>query len=1572
MNQSTQDKSIRFFKYLLELNNLVGKVDRDYTVYENTWDERSLAPLEDVSVFRENDNEETFLEVRKPSITEKDTAPPAPPEELEKWLKGSFHNELQSPEVYAERNIRDEAGNIITIAFHDNEERVENFHAWKKAWRYWSDELKMKKKTMDLYNYFFQLVSRFEQEGDRLEFIFGRGILVWRHPDPKIGIIRHPLITSKLELELFPREGIITAKKIDENIKVERDMLSGVDLPNKARIDELINEMNQLAIDDEFDDVYEKFISLIHPDGKLIQGQETLSASKTPVIYDQNLFALRSKKVRILRQDLEQIVKGLENEELELTEAVTSIFEINESQESVNQKNNEVSPLPKNHLYFPLAANEQQKEIVERIDKNYGVTVQGPPGTGKTHTIANLVSHFLAQGKKILITSQKENALKVLKDKIPEAIRDLCVPVLGGGRESMDEIEGSIRVLSEKLGELDSERLQKMIDRNLDALDKSKREEAKLLNELKVYTKKEGSPLIHNGEKLYKYEVAKELVTTDVDYTWIKDDVPMDTPFPLEKAEWIELLHLRSRLIKEDLVLESRRLPQLEKEILNLQDFEQLMEEGDDLSGYERVGETIFEKYHLKKNKETIAAIRQSIQDILSYEDMINRESSNRIMEDLKAGDIRKVRWENLYHEQNEAVQKLFVRHHELITHDVNLPDKNLLAQKKAINLAMEHLKSGKKPNWMFFLLKGKQAKYLFEDAVLNGKAAGNLDDLQVLQNFVEFQDEKKEITRIINGNMAEINGKLIDSESPRFPYEAEEILKDVNTVITYEKDIQKLYEKFPGEKGNESNFYDFDELKRIDQDLMNAESYISLNQWKVKKDEEIEKIKGLTENSNVHPIIHQFLVAMKNKDKHAWKSLIGKLIELRGRQELVDAFYQKLDRFVEDFYATKEYITSTVGDAWEHGEDFSKPLELRKLQTWLDETADVSVSRLKDQLETAHKEQKRLIYEVVAASTWKSQIERITQEENRALSSWKSYIKRYGRGTGKSATTNLKGARDSMKTAQGAIPVWIMPMNQVIENFPVTNEKFDVIIFDESSQCDLFSINVLLRGKKMIVVGDEEQISPQAIGTKLDDVNELVRRYLDDIPNANLYDGNISLYEIAEQTFPKEGKLMLREHFRCVPEIIQFSNDLSYGGEMIPLRLPLEEEKLDPPIFSVKVNEGYNDERDKDINVPEAEKIVEDIVALTKDPQYNDQTIGVISLQGNKQAPFIETKLREAIGDEEFYNRKVICGDAYTLQGDERDIILLSMVIAPNRNFRALTRNSEKQRINVAASRAKNQMRLYHSVNISDVKPNDFRYRLLSYCNNPTRINEEIEDLESRCDSPFEVDVLRRIIAKGYKVTPQLKVGRYRIDLVIEGLRDRLAVECDGEAWHGPEKFEEDMQRQESLERAGWKFWRIRGREFYFNKDEAMESLWATLDEMGIEPNTTEVTSNQKIDIGQQNNYDEKEKDVNQFASENLNLEKQLSLLEDDTDQQMNLFEKERDNNSFENTNEWLINYFESKGLKVIDKRYKDGNLWVVGGNELKPILKDLANKDIYFRFAPFGSHSTNMQPGWYTKYGG
>jgi very-short-patch-repair endonuclease len=103
--------------------------------------------------------------------------------------------------------------------------------------------------------------------------------------------------------------------------------------------------------------------------------------------------------------------------------------------------------------------------------------------------------------------------------------------------------------------------------------------------------------------------------------------------------------------------------------------------------------------------------------------------------------------------------------------------------------------------------------------------------------------------------------------------------------------------------------------------------------------------------------------------------------------------------------------------------------------------------------------------------------------------------------------------------------------------------------------------------------------------------------------------------------------------------------------------------------------------------------------------------------------------------------------------------------------------------------------------------------------------------------DSWFEVDVFIRIAERGYRVIPQVSMNGYKIDLIVEGLAGRMAVECDGDFWHGPDRFDSDMARQRDLERCGMKFWRVRGSSFYRAPDQSLEELWRTLESNKIYP---------------------------------------------------------------------------------------------------------------------------------------
>jgi very-short-patch-repair endonuclease len=183
-----------------------------------------------------------------------------------------------------------------------------------------------------------------------------------------------------------------------------------------------------------------------------------------------------------------------------------------------------------------------------------------------------------------------------------------------------------------------------------------------------------------------------------------------------------------------------------------------------------------------------------------------------------------------------------------------------------------------------------------------------------------------------------------------------------------------------------------------------------------------------------------------------------------------------------------------------------------------------------------------------------------------------------------------------------------------------------------------------------------------------------------------------------------------------------------------------------------------------------------------------------------------------------------------------------VSLVVGPDESGQlgrigAMTGKPAERRMNVAASRAADQLWIVHSIEPEDFPAGDPRAELIRHCREPAQLEEMSDRLLDKCESEFERRVVRDILARGYRqVRVQKVVGNYRIDIVVEGPGGRrLAVECDGDAWHGIDRWDQDRARQTVLERARWTFERISGSTYFRDPARALEPLWARLDELGI-----------------------------------------------------------------------------------------------------------------------------------------
>ena len=572
------------------------------------------------------------------------------------------------------------------------------------------------------------------------------------------------------------------------------------------------------------------------------------------------------------------------------------------------------------------------------------------------------------------------------------------------------------------------------------------------------------------------------------------------------------------------------------------------------------------------------------------------------------------------------------------------------------------------------------------------------------------------------------------------------------------------------------------------------------------------------------------------------WSSLIGELKRVHGLKgafadinyicnQITESGAEKWAKKLRSKPANTS-VDNLLPDNWQ------KAWRLKCLATHLETTdAREELKKLSRERNNSEILLAKTYRDIVAKRTWLKLAENATPDIRSALEAFRTAITKIGKGTGKRAAIFRQNARKASEIANQAIPCWIMPHWRISESLPAQLGCFDLVIIDEASQSDLSALPALLRAKKVLIVGDDKQVSPDGSFLEVDKIKNLMTRYLSnqvDIFRAQMDPGQ-SIYDLFKVVFA-QSSTMLKEHFRCVGPIIEYSKREVYNHELKPVRLPKASERLDPPLVDVLIEDGF---RKDDINIPEARFIVNEIKKICADENMRYRTIGVVSLLADKQTLEIWKMLEEEIGPELIKRHEIACGDARTFQGKERDIMFLSMIVSAG-DAQAQTKESTAQRFNVAASRARDRMYLVRSIELDQLSPSDrLRRNLISHFTAPFAQDEQsVGNLRMLCESDFEKEIYDVLTERGYRIIPQVKVGEYRIDMVAEGHNDtRLAIECDGDRYHGADRWESDMNRQRILERVGWKFWRSFASNFVRYRQEVIKDLITHLSELGIEP---------------------------------------------------------------------------------------------------------------------------------------
>ncbi len=1087
--------------------------------------------------------------------------------------------------------------------------------------------------------------------------------------------------------------------------------------------------------------------------------------------------------------------------------------------------------------FFPLPFNEEQGRISDMIDRPdlHTVVVSGPPGTGKSHSIANIISHQMALGKRVLVTARTPEAIAAVREKVPESLRSLVIASTGTDRESSRQLQNAMTTLTREVQGLDIEETQRRKADLEDQILECDRRSRASDQELAEIARANLSQLKWSGSNHTPMELVDALADQAATYDWFKDRPENAPPAQIDAV----LARLKGELpaYAADIIYAGADLPK-----------------PGDLPTTAEIIAAHEAECDWNANKVDYSDAPTMVLDTVDDEDRARRALLEIDVLSAFIGEAdAAMQALTRYALQDgapsgrgalEAVQAFIGALKGLdaiaaVRFDIAECDPQKFRQ------AVQRGMAGQKPAGFSLFngaLKSAVGSVRVQDKIPSGRG-----DWETVLAALRLEETRHEIADALHPLVSE----GLVSEAPEHPWDLAAHLRSRQSEIAGALAITGRIKPV------------LDELRRLfplglDIDAIAVTLDFAAAAFAIRGNllhdhlipDAVTQLREIA-GSRTLPVLADLRTladAIGKSDTDgsaivtARKELTQELNRLAQRAPHLADLGRDLDALVAagapewaaQLRKTPEAAAGLIPNTWR--------------DAWIWAQMKVRIDRIialgngdnhRRNKSDAMARRRQLFEELIRTRTLLGLKGRMTKPIAQAMQAFTDAVSKIGTGRGKRAPRFIRAARDAAKQASLAAPIWIMPEYKIPEQLPAELGDFDLVILDEASQSDVTALAALARGKKILVVGDEEQVSPSVVGIPEQKINALRAQFLDGLPNASLIDQNASIFEITKRMHPN-AHVMLREHFRCVAPIIQFSTRY-YDNALVPLRVPKASERFDPPLLDVFIPGAV---RTGMTNASEARWIVEEIAQLIKDPDHAGHDIGVISLIGKQQAEEIGRMLVDdmRVGPEEIKRRRIICGDARTMQGQERSIVFLSMVATPG-DVRAQTTRGDQQRINVAMSRARDRLYLVRSVSRENLKPTDIKAAILDHFVDPMRGGRVITGKESgalldRCQSNFEREVLQKILDANYRVRSQVAAGGFWIDLVVEGAEDRrLAIELDGDRFHGPDVWDQDMARQSALERAGWVFWRVFGSQWRRDPDYWWRDLVGTLDQLEIKP---------------------------------------------------------------------------------------------------------------------------------------
>ena len=1099
---------------------------------------------------------------------------PEPPDILRLWLD----DEHLQDHTLVEPPLKEEISVEVDTKFREAKQKLED--DWQQyldnKWHPWAEEDRKLQKIQAIYNQLYSAYQRRQKLGEQYEVVVGFGLLAWQ--GPLSGRVRRHVLTTEASIEFDARNGVIAVHATPNGsvITVEDDMLHTEERPQRSE-KILIDEQTKEAAGEFWDQAiitglatffvnalkYEDNTGLKN-DGKFENNLEPpATTSNTPVIHLAPAVILRKRSQRGFIRLLGEIEEAIGNGGAIPGGIKTIVSHATDDSARPNgdgEQTNTAGAFTPQEVYFPLPANKEQMQIVNYLEQGKGVRVQGPPGTGKSHTITNLICHLLATGKRVLVTSETERALRSLRSKFTdsaEPLSKLAVILLGNDSTSLRELEKSVSAINSK-----NEHWSKSGSAtNIASMEQRLQEarERKRLAENDLRSIRESDVYTHS--KKFDYysgtlqEIAKNINDQAGEFTWLKDSVNeavnASDIIKVNPEQFVRLWNkwkLQGSIEKKFEIIDTDQLPteiQLSDAINSLKklthEAEALSQKSDDeLLATIKTIPIDSVKAIYEGAEPILAGLRNLRQHMFGWAYEAGRE--------IVAEQDRS--WRELYNITIAELERCKQADSSLASLEVNgITYDQVRYVRGHVTIALRYAEQGKKVKKSLFhsseynlALKG------LENITLDGHPVANLESLQLLDQWLDVKDALNSlannwssVTPVTPGSMTIQIARYGDWLEPL------ELALDLhNKVQLCQKQVDQLA-KFAA-----PHWHVYEELEQFcstfafyyhDKHLAEATALLSQYAWHA-------KTKEVTESDQVGPLQQ----AVLNHNIDAYRAALEALAVTNKRNKNKNIILNCARKFRSLLPLTfQEFANSDNIDGWvkQLGE-LQPAIQWARASSWVAELTDPKAAQnINANIKTYSDQERELLGKIAEEKAWGYCIDRLGEAQRQALMAWLLAIERIGKGMGKHAEAHRRTARQKLVECQSAIPAWVMPLHRVVDTVEAKPEIFDVAIIDEASQSGSEALILNYIAKKVIVVGDDKQIRPQNIGINHDDVAYLRNNYLSDFPHSDTFDLKSSYFSQAAVRFPSQVSLKavytpscdFREKPRIAPAVATLPN---------------------------------------------------------------------------------------------------------------------------------------------------------------------------------------------------------------------------------------------------------------------------------------------------------------------------------------------------------------------------------------------------------------------------------------------